>query len=153
MLFRSYGDAPLGDERDDLLPVQIKAESGGVQDPPPTPVMQQPTDKQPENMDESQDETKLAETEAESTKRAMFEALSKYERYALRKIGKPLEFTNDILPAGMIREIAGAVKMCKDETDVRTVFTKYKAGYTGKVEPVNDAAMVLEGIRLALAKL
>lgn len=152
-----YGDAPLGDERDDLLPVQIKAESGGIQDPPPPPIAPQ-LDKpmmdekqQPDAMGKPQDENK--ETEAESTKRAMFEALSKYERYALRKIGKPLEFTNDILPDSMIREIAGAVKTCKDETDVRTVFTKYKAGYAGKIEPVNDAAMVLEGIRLALAKL
>ena len=154
-----YGDAPLGDERDDLLLSQVKAESGGIQKPPPTPIMQpkqdapnMPQDKTTQDAP-AQDNPKPAETQADASKRAMFEALSKYERYALRKIGKPLEFTNDVLPESMIREIAGAVKSCKDETDVRTVFTKYKAGYTGKVEPVNDAAMVLEGIRLVLAKL
>lgn len=155
------GDEIFEDERGDLIPVQLNPQSGGLQEP--QPALNQTEENKPMTEGEKEldaaenkppkDKAAEKETEAESTKRAMFEALSKYERYALRKIGKPLDFTNDILPAGMIREIAGAVKSCKDETDVRTVFTKYKAGYTGRVEPINDAAMVLEGIRLALAKL
>lgn len=133
-----YSDAPIGDERDGLFVAQITGQSA------PEPLE-----------DETPDEPPLVEDAPEMAQKRennkpMFEALGKYERYALRKIGEPLDFINDVIPTATIKAIAGEVTG-KDAEGVKSVFRRYKSVYQ-PVIPEQDAKAVLEGLKLAIER-
>jgi phage portal protein BeeE len=130
-----YGDEPLGDERDDLLIAQINAQSGGIQEPPPAPGMTPPKDGVPAEEKPKQPEAEKPAPAKAAVSRDYIEALSKYERYALRMIGKPLNFQNDYLSAKTVAAIAKDLTDCKDSMAVKMVFAQARARMTGGMLP------------------
>ena len=140
-----YGDDPLGDDRDKLLPSQVNTQSGDIQKPPPEPMVQEPPMDAPETTDGKPmtDNPKEAETEAVKT------ALARWRRYALR-VGavKAIGFINDDIPISIRENITKKLKTCKNIDEIAEIFN-------GVITPAikADAAHVLEGIRLALTKL
>ena len=156
-----YQDDPLGDERDDLFLSQISATSG---QPEPRQILPPMNLSQPQLPNTQQDQPQLPANvidevtqadEAQAQKaRLALDALAKYERYAVKKIGKRLEFTNDILPDRMITDIAGEVLQCTDESAVKAVFRKYKDRFAPLIiVPDRDAFAVVKAIELALTQL
>jgi phage portal protein BeeE len=156
-----YSDAPLGDERDNLLPSQVNATSGGIQEPAPSPFTTQPKDeketspnlaedKKPEQMDKPEMMNEDTEPE-EPTSKAALDDLARYQRKAIKRVGKATEFTSDNLPAEMLDGIRVQLETCTSETAVKAVFDAARAGL--KPKPRTDAVSVLEGIRLAITRL
>lgn len=145
-----YGDDPLGDERDDLLPEQIKAGSGGIQktQPPVNQDMGQPNqqvDQPPEQNDQQnnqQNDTRQAQKKA-----AILDELSKFERKAMKKVGKEVSFHSDILDAELTGMIHRKLAACNTEADVQQVFASAKKS----LSPADDEAWaVVRAIELAL---
>lgn len=143
-----YGDEPLGDDRDKLLPSQINAQSGDLQSPPPAPVMKQPQDApmdKPETADSQPEDAPKDDTQDEAVKTA----LARWRRYTLR-VGtvKAASFENDAIPADIRAKVTKQLQACKNDADIIRVFTEIQPTVSK-----SDAAAVLEGIRLALTKL
>lgn len=152
-----YGDDPLGDERDMLLPSQVNAQSGGIQKPPPSPFMDRGTEeKEPEDTpEETEKEPEPKEDEQkEEAAKLMREELARYERKALKRVGQAVEFTSDILPASVTDYVGRGLQACTNETAVKALFSNAR----GMVRPQRKATpesaeMILQGIRLALQAL
>lgn len=154
-----YGDEPLGDDRDKLLPSQVNAQSGGIQEPPPNPFTdreQKPAQdmKEMDDMKEMEKEDdpepeKPAEPKAEESTKAALDDLARYERKALKRIGEPVEFISDALPSPTLEGIRGRLSACKSEAAVKAVFVEARQGLKPRAT-ASDAAAVLDGIRAAL---
>lgn len=137
-----YSDDPIGDERDELFVAQINAVA----------TMPEPVDDGAGAQDAPPDVEGVPETvQKRENNKPMFDALGKYERYALRKIGEPLDFINDVIPTATIKAIADEVRGL-DTDGVKAVFRRYKSVYQ-PVIPEQDAKAVLEGIKLAIERL
>ncbi len=115
-----YQDDPLGDERDDLLPAQIKADSGGVQEITPPAFQQPPTEQPPaENM----------VAEEQQTDGSMKADLMRWKRYALRTFGKAgfsKPFDSDTITPETAAEIRAKLDACKTAGEVADVFESVK---------------------------
>jgi HK97 family phage portal protein len=158
-----YGDQPLGDDRDKLLVAQINAQSGGIQEPPPSPFAdrdQNPNNdmtKKPEqakdDKPEKPEEPKADEAKEEASKAAL-DDLDRYRRKALKRVGQAVEFTSDLLPSPIMDMLGAKLPTCTSETAVKALFDAARGELKpkAKTQP-NDAAMVLEGLRLALKAL
>jgi hypothetical protein len=140
-----YGDAPIGDERGKLLPVQINTQSGGIQKPPPAP-----ESKTLQELRSTQNAPPNEPTENDKAAQEMADALAKYERYALRKKGQTMTFSNDVLPAKLIQEIAAKLSGVQSEADIRAVFKQYKEKRNGHGA---DGLQILKGIELGVRAL
>ena len=132
---------PLGDERDNLLPSQINAQTGKSEPPPPAmPVTNQQPNTQPNDNQNTPEDANNVPMKAE---------LNRWKRLALRTFGKSQpKFDNILIPDNMARTIAVKLKACKNVLEIADVFENV----TIPVPKQNDAALVLEGIRLALTK-
>lgn len=146
-----YGDDPLGDERDKLLPSQINASSGGIQEPPAPPTPPRANDQQPEQIDTPETVNEDAQPQADTPAKAALDDLSRYQRKAVKKLGKPVEFTSDILPADMLTGIKAQLEGCTTEAAVKAVFDTARERL--KPRQKQDAATVLRGIELGLQAL
>lgn len=109
-----YGDDLLGDERDDLLMAEIGKSTPKPDAPAPVVNNVKPDEvmpKQPEtqpNMDEAQKATRAD--------------LERYQRKALRSVGKAVKFDSENIPAHVLRQIEGLLPACKSEDEVKSVF-------------------------------
>lgn len=136
-----YGDPKLGDERDDLLPSQVNAQSGGIQKPPAPPVEANPS---PE---EKPTDMKPKEPKAE---KAALDDLAKWQRKAVKKIGVKVEFNSENIPAETVENITNSLPACKSEAAVKAVFDQARQNLKPKG---NEAEIVLQGLLTALEKL
>lgn len=104
-----YQDDPLGDERDDLLIVQVNAQTGK---PEPEPPVMQPAEGSPvQPEDDSEDVTEPVKAE-----------LLTWKRYALNNFGNVDNFKPAKIPAGKARVIRAKLAACKSKGDVADVF-------------------------------
>jgi HK97 family phage portal protein len=105
-----YGDDPIGDERDNLLPAQVRISAGGqpalnkVNQAQPDKTMEQPT----------------PETRPEAVK--MGEDLERWKRKALKKIGRAVPFESEYIPSDIHDKIQALLPACKSEADIRQLF-------------------------------
>lgn len=134
-----YGDGPLGDERDNLLIAQIKADSGGIQKVTP-PQFTQPA----ENETQPDETTEQPETEPNEEEVNIKADLARWKRKALKKIGQAVPFESEVIPDYISEQIASALPACKSEADVRAVFDKTYIIDESRV------ALTIEAIRQAL---
>lgn len=91
----------------------------------------------------------------DSTRLAL-EELRKFERKALKKVGKSVEFQSDAIPADIMDYLTDRLPKCSSETAVKALFDSARSQIREEKQQSqqpSDAAMVLEGIRLALAQL
>jgi hypothetical protein len=108
----------------------------------PIPPQLQPFTGQPV----AQDQPPTQEPPAEMPVKA---ELARWERKALRalKAGKPaaVEFVSDEIPASLSVQVLSGLQSCRTPEDVRAAFLEIE-----KPEREKDAALVLEGLRLAV---
>lgn len=109
-----YQDDPLGDERDELLPSQITAQSKTPE--PSKPIVTPPAENAPvEQVDSSTDPMKAD--------------LMRWKRYALRTFGKAgftKQFDSDTITPETARVIRAKLAACKTSLDVADVFETTK---------------------------
>lgn len=145
-----YKDGPFGDERDNLLPQQITAQSGAAQPEPPAPVMAdnqpistmpevpapdaQPTDQYQENVDTNGLEIDEMQAEVKRWRKVARKAI---------EAGKPIkDFVTDVIPPEVAATIRANLKAVKSLNDLDAAFVvEY-----GKMAPAPDLA---EELRLA----
>jgi hypothetical protein len=138
-----YSDDPLGDERDDLLPAQIEATSGGIQEPPTPPT---PPGMPAEGTPMEKPETDAANPPKEEPKedeptKAMVEEIRQWERKTAR-IGAKAAAENTQagfmvihLPGEVESDIRKALPECKTETAVKMVFERARVRIKPKPAP------------------
>lgn len=129
-----YGDDPIGDERGELFIVQINAQSGGIQEPPPAPVIKPPagTEAAPPQDGAQQEASdalnKPPADKPDESKKAVLDELAKWERKAVKRVGKAVEFVTGTIPLDVISRIEMALPECKTETAVKMLFESVRAG-------------------------
>jgi phage portal protein BeeE len=116
-----YQDDPIGDERDDLLPSQIKGTIGVDVPPPPVPPGQVPPVQPPTQAPPA--ENMPPEMQAQ---KAMNEDLARWQRLAIRKNGKAVTFDSDVIPVPIQRKINRELFACKSEADIKRVFANIR---------------------------
>jgi HK97 family phage portal protein len=121
-----YGDDPLGDERDDLLPAQITAASGQPEPEPEEMPLQQPPQAQPPEQVEQPKEGREHVDEATSDNTETKADLEKWERKSLNSLraGKAagVPFDSDHIPPALIGAISGALEASTTPAHVKRVF-------------------------------
>jgi len=126
-----YGEQPLGDERDNLLPSQITAASGVKQEAPITPPMAATND---------------TRNQSDGMSDAEKRALATWKRYAQRVGAKrALTFEHPSLSPAVKMKVSERLQSCRDD-ELDDVFDAFDT-------TPRDAVAVLEGIRLALERL
>jgi hypothetical protein len=156
-----YGDDPLGDDRDELLPEQLKnykseadkelelekqklsAQNAQAQNNQPQQQMQAA-----ENNPPAEQPKEEAPAKAETP---MIDALGKFERYALRMVGKPMKFDNPYLPDKVVKAILDELKDCPNELAVKQVFRRERDKLS-PVVTVTPAPKYDESALITLAK-
>jgi len=124
-----YQQDPIGDERGNLLPAEIKSKASPFG---------QPAQANPVTAD-----TNNAQAQ-EPLKAEYLEEMGKFRRYALKRIGKETKFTSDVIPSEQLETIAAKLKGCGTENQVNQVFDTFIEG------PKRDALAVVESMRLAV---
>lgn len=156
-----YGDDPLGDERDKLLPSQINAQSGGIQEPPPNP-FNQPDGKQPPQLEDGEDVIDAPaeempqmgnENESEDvTTKAAITDLLKWRKMALRgKLEKAQAFKSDYIPALVYKTITTRLPLISGNENIAALFDAQIERM--KPKPKIDGGNILRGIELAVRAL
>jgi HK97 family phage portal protein len=110
-----YGDEPLGDERDNLL----LSELGRASIPDEPPALPAILNAQPDEVMPELPETQPNDSEAN---KAMKDDLARYQRKALRSVGKPVTFDSDNIPEYVREQIEKQLPACKSDEDVKSVF-------------------------------
>lgn len=118
-----YGDDPLGDERDELLPAQINAQSGGIQEPPAPPPGAQPTGMMPE---EKKPETEGEPPQTDESKptraqKAVLE-LNTWQRKAVKRVGERVKFETVDIPETIAAYVNQFLPGCDSMSAVKSVF-------------------------------
>lgn len=144
-----YGDSPLGDERDNLLPQQINAQSGGIQEPPPNPF----ENRRSQSEDNEAVEIELIDTEDdENVSVKAVEMLKVWRRRALQgKRAKALSFHNSIIPAHISASIKARLPLLTNNDDIARLFDAQIERM--KPKPKVDAIKILKGIELGVRAL
>lgn len=128
-----YGDKPIGDERGKLLPVQVNAQSGGIQESP------QPAKTQPAE----QPVQSTPQDNAVDAQKAYIVELNKWQRAALKKgAGKVVKWDTDIIPPSVAKAITDKLPACKSENDVRLLFARYETPSKGS--EIESLRVILE---------
>lgn len=122
-----YGDDPLGDERDDLLPSQVTQTSG--QPEPVKPVVNPVNDAQPDNV-----MPETPETQPTDLQTPIKLQLIDWQHKAIQKVGQVVKFESDIIPQDVRAQIETALPACKTRTDVRKLFSTVINKPVGKSE-------------------
>lgn len=124
-----YGDDPLGDERDDLLPSQVTQASG--QPEPVKPVVNPVNDAQPDNIMPETPDTQPSATDLQTPIKLQ---LIDWQHKAIQKVGQVVKFESDIIPQDVRAQIEAALPACKTRTDVRKLFSTVINKPVGKSE-------------------
>ncbi len=134
-----YGDDPLGDERDDLLPKQVNATSGGIQEPPlPKVLPGQPGQpgkpaQTPENQQKATEDKQDAPKQKEPAQKAdshtptpeqqaAISDLNAWQRVAVKRVGKATDFDTNAIPTEIIRYVNEYLPGQKSMAAVKSVF-------------------------------
>lgn len=144
-----YGDPPLDDERDNLLITQVTAQTGKPEVQPGDTIID-PATGQPisPNPDTTPPAPHMQQMDA--TAKAAIDDLLKYERKALKKIGKSVDFASETLPSDVLDAIRAELPKCLNESAVKAVFSKIR----GQIAPIPiSGAEILRGIELGLKAL
>ncbi len=136
------GDELFDDERGELLPAQINAQTGA----PEPPMIITPTP-QPVLGDGLQNPPDQNAPDEQAMKAARDE-LGRWERKALKAIGERVEFSTMFVSDDTIIRVNAALPRCKDEYAVKALFGRIVAD----VYPMSEAAHHLEGLKLAIEK-
>ena len=135
-----YGDEPLGDERDDLLPSQISASSGVEEEPEEETAPSMPMQEM------ANAENEPPETDDEQDKEVI-EDLRKWERKAIKRVGRDTEFITDLIPDAIAKRIHAHLPGCTSQTAVKALFDSARA----EVQPKpKEAMLVLQGLMKVL---
>jgi phage portal protein BeeE len=113
-----YDDQPLGDERDDLMIAQIKPENSAPAQPAPLQPAENPAEV-PQAPTGEADEM----TEKPPENSAVLADLARYERKAMKRIGRPVNFESDHIPADTLRTLAARLTACDSAEAVKMVFS------------------------------
>jgi HK97 family phage portal protein len=108
-----YGDKPLGDERDNLLPSELKSSGFGQ---PSQPEMEKPEEQK------QMEETRVEDEEPAKSYRA--DLIKWREKARKRGAGKVTLFEGDI-PADIKSEIIAELPNTKTNNDIKLLFAKY----------------------------
>lgn len=138
-----YGDDPIGDERGDLLVVQITSGTGKVQEEPVPP-------EQPQPMTEGQDDETMDTPEDEAQKAAVADLLKWRRMVAGGKTQKAAAFTSAHIPAGMARSIKARLPSM-EKADAVAMFDRHISSF--KRKPSGNALDVLRGLELTVKAL
>lgn len=125
-----YKDEPLGDDRDNLFPVQVNAQTGDGTEKPIPPALQpftgQPVPEQPQ--EQPQPEQQEVDNPEEGETEAYEEELVKWRRKALTRLreGKPaaVEFTSDRIPRDRHDAIYARLALATDAAGVKAAFAQ-----------------------------
>jgi hypothetical protein len=112
-----YGDEPLGDERDKLLPSQVKAK---VEEKPEPAIDDMNNTQMDKSFEQEQPETQPDTTEAN---KAMKDDLDRWKRKAMKRIGSAVPFDSDNIPPYIMEQIGAGLSACKTEADVKGLFS------------------------------
>lgn len=149
-----YQDNPLGDDRDRLLTVQINAQSGGIQKPPPNLFTNQPKQLDGEEIiDAPAGEIALQDTASEDVSaKAAIDDLLKWRRMAMKgKTGKALEFKSNLIPAVMMVSIKRRLEVVVDKDSIAKMFDDCVDRM--KPKPQVSSAAILRGMEITLKAL
>lgn len=129
-----YDDKPLGDERDSMLPIQLAGKAVA-------PEWELPEQK-------PADVSTPEQTQSDTEENVIKADLKRWQRKALKHIGKDVAFESSTIPAELSATIHTALPTCTSEAEVRAMFA-------ARTAPVLDsgASVVLEGIRLGVEAL
>jgi HK97 family phage portal protein len=134
-----YGDKAIGDERGKLFPVQVNAQSGGIQSDPKIDVQRE----QMAMEKEQPKEPMMDDEQPDAQKAAYLAELNRWQRKALKHIGKATPWDCDAIPPSAAKAITDGLPGCKSEDDVRALFARYEK----PEQPANDLqslALLLE---------
>lgn len=138
-----------------------KAQAAGGAQAAPAPMFEQPVDEtlptetaNPMTDIEAQQEQAAQKAQVKDPRPAMLE-LDKYERKAIKNLGKPFEFECYNVPPKTAESIKADLTLCANSMAVKTVFDKARDELYVDVpeQPapkMTEAAAVLDGLRLAL---
>lgn len=148
-----YGDEPLGDDRDKLLIKQVNAQSGDIQEPPLPRVMpgQQPVNKPKQEAAAARNEPPKDDPKDEA-KKAMLDELGRYERKAVKNVGKAVDFVSDILPDSTIAMLQKHLPNCQSVTAVKAVFDVERGKLNAVKRDVQGALAVIDALRVTLSE-
>jgi HK97 family phage portal protein len=152
-----HGDDPLGDERDKLLPKQVNATSGGIQEPPAPKLLPgqpgKPAVPAGEKVQEKAEEPQKDKAKAEAAAKAVTE-LYTWQNYSLKAEGRVLKFQPEHVPHHIAEHVRKYVPLQKSSSAVKAVFDEARrmAEADGKPKDQGGALAVLDGLRAALAK-
>jgi hypothetical protein len=108
-----YGDKPIGDERGQLLPVEVKAT--------PAPFGNEQGQEKGDPRDNNQDNTKPP-VKADD----YIPPLIKWREKALKRgAGKEVDYQSALIPADIHADIINGLKACKSNQDIRLLFQRY----------------------------
>lgn len=134
-----YGDEPLGDERDDLLMAEL-GKSTPKEEPPAVPVVD---NAKPDEVMPEQPET---EPNMDDAQKAAREDLARYQRKALRSVGKAVKFDSENIPAHVLKQIEGLLPACKSEDEVKSVFRNHASIKTQSADAIKALADAINKI-------
>jgi hypothetical protein len=140
-----YGDDAMDDERGDLLPSQVTS-STGVQ--PEQPVID-PTTKPIQTPDNTANQTTQDPNMNDAAAMMARDELARWERKALKAVGRAVEFTPLHLPENVARRVNAGLERCQNELAIKSLFNRIG----GDFYPMNESAMHLEGLKLAIGQL
>jgi len=143
-----YGDKAIGDERGELLPAQISANSGATSQETPAPDPANPPTEQETTLTDPKSPFNAPPIEDEASMKAARDELERWERKAIRYIGKPQqdEFTSVHLTPEVVSRIKRGLLACSHEVAIKALFNRIAAD----MYPMSAAAMHLEGLKLAI---
>lgn len=153
---RYWNDKPIENEEVGGLLVAAAQTAGKAEPEEDTPGDGLPTETANPLTDiQTQKEQAAQKAQVKDPRPAMLE-LDKWERKAVKNLGKPFDFECYNVPLRMAEAIKADLALCANAEAVKTIFNRARDELTidapMETTPTTDAAAVLEGIRLALTK-
>lgn len=155
-----YGDDPLGDDRDALLPIEVsykniaqtvpssvdpEAQNGNPGANPKAPTQPQQGTSQQQGAQQTDPGMPMNEPAAKAAR----DELERWERKALKSIGRTVQFSSNLLPSDVSARINAGLPRCTDGAAIKALFNRV----SNDVYPMSDAALHLEGLKLAVMAL
>lgn len=134
-----YGDDPLGDERDDMLMIELgKLSQSPATEPPPAVDVVNNVKPDNKEAEVAQEEVKPDDTESVKAD------IDRWKRKALKKVGSFVPFESDVIPDYIRQQIEGGLTACKTEAELRRLFSSVNRIDESRVD------LTVQAIRAAL---
>lgn len=154
-----HGDDPIGDERGDLLLEQVKTFKS--EEDKKLELEKQKIDaeaqaqnaKPEQQLASAENKPPADEQKPDEPTKAAIEDLSKWERKAVKRVGRQVDFISEYIPADTQAAIIAALPACNNETAVKMLFEKerVKLKQPKTVATVTPAPVYSEAAILKLA--